>query len=163
VPQLAGKIDMIPGEQTELILHADEPGTYLGHCTEFCGIQHARMQFLVIAQPPDEFDAWLAHQAAPAAEPANEQAERGRVAFAETGCASCHTVRGTDADGDIGPDLTHLADRSTLGAATIPNTRGHLAGWITDPQSIKPGNLMPPSPLTSEQLLDLVEYLEGLT
>lgn len=162
VPQLAGKIDMIPGETTQLVLDADEPGEYRGHCAEFCGLQHALMRFLVVAQEPDEFVRWLAEQAEPAAEPATDAARRGREAFAAVGCAACHRVRGTDAEGDLGPDLTHLASRRTLGAATLPNDRGQLGGWIADPQAVKPGNLMPPTALTAEQLLDLIEYLEGL-
>lgn len=162
VPQLAGKIDMIPGQTTEIVIDADQPGTYLGQCAEFCGVQHARMRFLVIAQPMEEFEQWLADQTAPASPPDTDAAERGQEVFAELGCAACHSVRGTDAVGELGPDLTHLATRSTLGAATVPNNRGYLGGWITDPQSMKPGNLMPPIPMTGEQLLDLIEFLEGL-
>jgi cytochrome c oxidase subunit II len=162
VPQLAGKIDMIPGETTEVLIDADRPGTFIGQCAEFCGVQHARMRFLVIAQPPDEFEQWLVEQAADAAEPETDAARQGAEVFTEVGCAACHTVRGTEADGVVGPDLTHLASRRTLGALTLPNRRGQLAGWITDPQASKPGNLMPPAPLSSEQLLDLLVYLEGL-
>jgi cytochrome c oxidase subunit II len=162
IPELGGKTDMIPGEQTVSILEADEPGRYLGQCAEFCGIQHARMRMVVIAQGPAEFDAWLRDQAAPAVEPEGDSALRGRATFAEAGCASCHTVRGTSADGELGPDLTHVASRSTLAAVTLPNTRGNLGGWIADPQSIKPGALMPPAPVTGPELLDLIAYLEGL-
>ncbi len=162
VPQLAGKIDMIPGETTELRIDADQPGEYLGVCAEFCGIQHARMRFLVIAHEAEDFDAWLANEASGAQPPSDEAAQRGEAVFAEVGCAACHTVRGTDATGELGPDLTHLAARRTLGAATLPNGRGQLGGWISDPQSVKPGNLMPPTPLTADQLLDLLAYLEGL-
>lgn len=163
VPQLAGKIDMIPGQTTEVVIDADEPGRYLGWCAEFCGVQHARMRFLVIAQEPDEFEAWLVEQASDAAAPTTEAARRGQQVFSEVGCAACHTVRGTEAQGVAGPDLTHLASRETIGALTLPNRRGQLAGWITDPQAAKPGNPMPPTALTSEQLLDLLEYLEGLS
>jgi cytochrome c oxidase subunit II len=162
VAQLAGKIDMIPGETTELRIRADEPGEYLGHCAEFCGAQHARMRFLVIAEEPEEFDAWLADQAADAADPVTDDVARGAQVFADVGCGSCHAVRGTEADGRLGPDLTHVASRRTLGAATVPNTRGHLAGWVANPQSVKPGNLMPPTPVDSEQLLSLIAYLEAL-
>jgi cytochrome c oxidase subunit II len=162
VPQLAGKIDMIPGQTTHLEIDADEPGEYLGYCAEFCGLQHARMRFLVIAHEPADFETWLADEAAPAPAPASEAAARGRNTFADVGCAACHSVRGTDATGELGPDLTHLASRRTLGAATLPNDRGQLGGWITDPQAVKPGNLMPPTPLTAGQLLDLIAYLEGL-
>jgi cytochrome c oxidase subunit II len=162
VPQLAGKIDMIPGETTEVLIDADRPGTFIGQCAEFCGVQHARMRFLVIAQPPEEFEQWLVEQAADAAQPETDAARRGAEVFVEVGCAACHAVRGTDATGVVGPDLTHLASRQSLGALTLANRRGQLAGWITDPQAAKPGNLMPPTPLSSEQLLDLLAYLEGL-
>lgn len=162
VPQLAGKIDMIPGQSTEVLIDADEPGTYLGHCAEFCGVQHARMRFLVVAQRPADFEEWLAHQASDAATPSDASTRRGADTFAEVGCAACHTVRGTDALGTLGPDLSHVAGRSTLGAATVPNDRGQLGGWIADPQAVKPGNLMPPTPLTAEQLHDLIAYLESL-
>lgn len=161
-PQLSGKIDMIPGQTTQLELDATEPGEYWGYCAEFCGVQHARMRFLVIAHEPEDFEAWLANETADAAEPATEAAERGSDVFVDVGCAACHSVRGTDAVGDLGPDLTHLASRRTLGAGTLPNERGHLGGWITDPQATKPGNLMPPTPLSGQELLDLIEYLEGL-
>lgn len=162
VPQLAGKIDMIPGQTTEVILETDEPGRYLGYCAEFCGLQHANMRFLVVAQPPDEFAAWLEDLAADAVEPTTEAAQVGREVFGAVGCAACHTVRGTEFDGDAGPDLTHFASRSTIGAVTYPNRRGYLAGWVIDPQAAKPGNPMPPTPMTGEQLLSLLEYLEGL-
>jgi cytochrome c oxidase subunit II len=162
VPQLAGKIDMIPGETTELVIRADEPGTYLGQCGEFCGVQHARMRFLVVAEPAAEFEAWWDAQAADAERPEGAAAERGEVVFAEFGCAACHTVRGTMAEGELGPDLTHVASRSTLGAATVVNDRDRMADWVSDPQGIKPGNLMPPSPLRRDQLRDLLDYLEGL-
>lgn len=161
-PELAGKIDMIPGETTYLDIDADEPGEYLGQCAEFCGLQHARMRFLVIASEPHEFDAWLAREAE-TARPAEETAsQRGEQVFAEAGCAACHTVRGTEATGEQGPDLTHLAHRRTLAAGTLPNDREALIDWIIDPQGIKPGNLMPPTTLDDDDLSDLLEYLEGL-
>ena len=162
VPQLAGKIDMIPGETTELLIEADEVGIYLGECAEFCGIQHARMRLLVFAERSDDFDAWWASEAADAVVPDTEAAQRGAVAFTDVGCASCHAVRGTDADGQLGPDLTHIASRSTLGAATVDNDRGHLGGWIANAQGVKPGAHMPPIPLTSQQIQDLLDYLEQL-
>lgn len=167
VPQLAGKIDMIPGQDTSLRLEADEAGEYLGQCAEFCGLQHARMRFLVIAQPEEEFARWLEAQAEPARAPTSAAAERGAEVFAAAGCGSCHRVAGTGAEGGgdalvAGPDLTHLASRRTLGAATLPNGRGQLAGWVADPQGVKPGSLMPPSPVDGRELLDLVAYLEEL-
>jgi cytochrome c oxidase subunit 2 len=162
IPELGGKTDMIPGERTETILEADAPGRYLGQCGEFCGIQHARMRMVVIAQERAEFDAWLAAQAAPAEAPVGDAARRGSELFAEAGCASCHVVRGTNADGELGPDLTHVASRTTLAAVTRTNTPDDLAAWIADPQSVKPGALMPPAPLDDAELDDLVAYVEGL-
>jgi cytochrome c oxidase subunit II len=162
IPELGGKTDMIPGQVTEMILEADEPGRYLGQCAEFCGIQHARMRMLVIAQERDDFDAWLAAQAAPAAPPVGDAAQRGSELFVEAGCASCHVVRGTSSNGELGPDLTHVAGRTTLAAVTRTNTRVDLAEWIADPQSVKPGALMPPAPLSESELDDLVAYVEGL-
>lgn len=163
VPQLAGKIDMIPGQTTEVVIEADDVGAHLGICAEFCGVQHARMRFEVIVHERNDFRRWLDAQTADAAPPVGEAARRGMAVFAERGCAACHAVRGTDAVGDLGPDLTHLASRRSLGALTVPNRRGHLGGWIIDSQAVKPGNLMPPVPMPSEQLLDLIVYLEGLS
>ncbi len=162
VPQLAGKVDMIPGKTNELRFDADTPGVFRGFCAEFCGLQHGRMHFLVIAQTADDFEAWITEQAEPAAPPADETAARGMEIFSEHGCAACHAVRGTDAVGVAGPDLTHLASRRTLGAGTVANRRGNLAGWVVDPQGIKPGNLMPPTPLDAAELDLLLRYLEGL-
>jgi cytochrome c oxidase subunit II len=162
IPELGGKTDMIPGQQTEMILEADAPGRYLGQCAEFCGIQHARMRMVVIAQEREEFDDWLAAQAEPAMPPVGAAAERGSELFAEVGCASCHVVRGTAAGGELGPDLTHVASRTTLAAVTRTNTRDDLAEWIADPQSVKPGALMPPAPVSDADLDDLVAYVEGL-
>ena len=163
-PSLSGKIDLIPGRENTLVIEASEPGTYRGQCAEFCGLQHAKMRFRVIAQEREEFDRWLADQAA-AAQPLpgdNELLARGQEVFRSAGCVTCHTVRGTDAAGQIGPDLTHIASRTTLAAGVIPNTRDHLAGWILDPQSVKPGTQMPPNSLPPEQLEALLAYLESL-
>jgi cytochrome c oxidase subunit 2 len=162
VPNLHGKLDMNPGEVNSLHIDAREAGTYRGFCTEFCGIQHAGMQLIVVAQEPDDFEAWLEANAAPATEPTGDLAAEGEAAFAEVGCAACHAVRGTGWDADIGPDLTHFASRKTIGSALVENNRGNLGGWIANPQSIKPGNLMPPTPLDADQLQALLAYLEGL-
>jgi cytochrome c oxidase subunit II len=161
-PNLHGKLDMNPGEVNSLHIDALEAGTYRGFCTEFCGIQHAGMQLIVVAQEPDEFEAWLEANAAPAAEPAGDLAAGGEEVFAAVGCASCHAVRGTAFDAEVGPDLTHFASRRTIGSALVENNRGNLSGWIANPQTIKPGNLMPPTPLSAEQLQALLAYLEGL-
>lgn len=162
VPSLHGKVDLNPGATTEIVLDADEPGTYQALCAEFCGIQHAHMKLLVIAHPEDEFGEWLERESSDAVTPTSDGARTGADVFDDVGCASCHTVRGTDADGTAGPDLTHIASRRTLGAATIENNRGNLGGWIADPQAIKPGNKMPPSVLDGDELIALIAYLEAL-
>jgi cytochrome c oxidase subunit 2 len=162
VPQLAPKTDLIPGQVNETWLTANRPGTYRGQCAEYCGLQHAQMAILVVAEPPDAFDRWVALQRGPAAVPAGTLATRGRQVLERTSCAACHTVRGTSARGTVGPDLTHVASRQQLGAGAAPNTPGHLGGWIANSQTVKPGNLMPPQPLTPEQLQALIAYLESL-
>ena len=162
VPKLHGKLDLIPGQVTEFWLEASEAGVYLGECAEFCGVQHAKMQFLVIAQEEGEFRQWVAQQQQPAPEPGNELVQEGQEVFLDSSCVYCHTIKGTNATGDLGPDLTHLASRRTLAAGTIPNNRGNLGGWIVAPQNIKPGSLMPPTQLTGPQLQALLAYLETL-
>lgn len=162
VPRLHGKLDMIPGQVTEFWLEAREPGVYLGECAEFCGVQHAKMQFLVIAVPEDEFEQWVAQQQQPAASPADPLAQEGEQIFLSSTCINCHAVEGTGATGELGPDLTHLASRRTLAAGSVPNNRGNLGGWIVAPQSIKPGSLMPSTPLTGSELQALLAYLETL-
>lgn len=162
VPQLHGKIDMVPGEVNTLRLEAGEAGQYRGICAEFCGAQHARMQFVVVASPPEDFQTWIADQQQPAPEPASEITRRGQQVFLGSACVYCHTVRGTNASGEVGPDLTHLGSRRTLAAGVLPNNRGNLAGWILDPQHIKPGNLMPPTNLPADDLIPLLEYLDTL-
>jgi cytochrome c oxidase subunit 2 len=162
VPELNRKIDMIPGRRSSIQLEADHPGVFRGQCAEFCGLQHAHMSFLVYADPPGRFSAWLAAQAHPAAAPTGALAARGRRVFLSEPCADCHTIRGTSADAKIGPDLTHVASRETLAANTIPNEPADLAEWIADPQHVKPGSLMPDVKLTSEELRALVAYLGTL-
>lgn len=162
VPSLHGKIDMIPGRTNSTWLRAQRPGVYRGQCAEFCGLQHALMAFITVVVPEDEFEAWLEHQRRPAAEPVTEEQRRGRQVFLQSTCVMCHTVRGTRAQGKVAPDLTHFASRRTIAAGTLPNTRGHLGGWIADPQSIKPGNFMPATVLEPESFQALLSYLESL-
>ena len=162
VPALNRKIDLIPGRTNRILLRADSPGIFRGQCAEFCGLQHAHMAFLIVAQPPAQFRAWLANEAKPARAPTTAAQRRGRRAFLEGSCSSCHTIRGTSASGDVGPDLTHLAGRSMLAGLVIPNRKADLARWIVDSQHIKPGNLMPNIQVAGAQLSDLVAYLESL-
>lgn len=159
---LGGKRDMIPGEVNDVVYRADAPGVYEGVCAEFCGIQHTWMRMLIVAQPPDEFEAWLENQAADAVEPETDTQAFGLETFFEAGCASCHQIRGTEATARIGPDLTHFGERMTLGSVTVENNRGNLGGWISNPHGIKPGTTMPATPLTGEQLNALIDYLESL-
>jgi cytochrome c oxidase subunit 2 len=158
VPELNRKIDLIPGRTNRLLLYADRPGTYLGQCSEFCGLQHAHMEVAVIAEPRARFDQWLRGQR----EPASSAGGSGLQVFMEKGCADCHEIRGTPARADVGPDLTHVASRTTLAAGTIPNDRAHLREWLRDPQELKPGTKMPKLPLSRGDIDALVSYLEGL-
>jgi cytochrome c oxidase subunit II len=162
VPELNKKVDMLPGHPNQLGLYADSVGVYRGQCAEFCGLQHAHMAMAVYVDPPAKFRSWLANMAKPLAPPTTPQAKAGEQVFLTRQCESCHTIRGTPAQGQIGPDLTHLATRRTLAALTIPNTPAQLAEWIADPQRFKPGNKMPGLNLTVAQLRQLVAFLDGL-
>jgi cytochrome c oxidase subunit 2 len=162
IPNLHGKKDLIPGRTATLRLRADRPGTYRGQCAEFCGIEHAMMALLVEAEPAEAYETWAARQRRPAAEPADALAQRGREVFLSKSCVMCHTVSGTSANAKLGPDLTHLASRRTIASGMFPNNRGHLGGWIADPQSLKPGVNMPPNALPPDDLQALLAYLETL-
>lgn len=162
VPQLIAKRDLIPGHPNSIWIEADEAGVYRGVCAEFCGTQHAKMGLMVVAESRDRFEAWLARSRSEAEEPTDDQARAGQAVFMEVGCATCHAIRGTEASGVLGPDLTHLASRLTIAAGHLPNTRGHLGGWIVDPQQVKPGNLMPPQDVAGPELQDLLAYLMEL-
>ncbi|HXE45779.1 MAG TPA: c-type cytochrome [Conexibacter sp.] len=162
VPQLNRKIDMIPGYRNRVLLESGTPGRYRGQCAEFCGLQHAHMGLYVFADPPARFRAWLANEAGDARAPVTAQERRGQQVFMQQGCAGCHTIRGTGAQGTIGPDLTHVASRTTLGALAIPNTPAELAAWIRDPQQIKPGDRMPALGLSGPDLAAVTAYLERL-
>jgi cytochrome c oxidase subunit 2 len=152
VPQLAGKMDAIPGQTNETWIEADKPGIYSGQCTEYCGVQHSKMALLVVAQTPADFHRWWLHQLAPA---------QGQALF-QSHCGGCHAVRGTQATGSFGPDLSHLMTRATLASGVLPNDDGTLAHWIADPQSLKPGNLMPAVALSDTERKSVHAYLKGL-
>jgi cytochrome c oxidase subunit II len=162
VPNLHGKRDLIPGQVTNTWIQADAPGVYRGQCAEFCGHQHANMAFVVVAEPMDKFLAWMQHQRTPATAPQSDEERRGHDAFMHSTCVMCHTIRGTDAGARLGPELTHIGSRMTIAAGTLPNTRGHLAGWVADPQSIKPGVRMPPNALPPTELQAVLTYLRSL-
>lgn len=162
IPQLAGKRDLIPGETTTMWISATEPGRYDGQCAEYCGIGHARMRMSVIAHSPTEFQQWLADQRQDAAPVTDPQLLAGQQVFLGSSCSYCHRVGGTNASATFGPDLTHVASRPRLAAGLIPNDAEQLARWITDPQSVKPGTLMPGVQMSPDELSKLVAYLESL-
>ena len=159
VPELAGKQDLIPGQTNRLELRAERTGSYWGVCAEFCGIQHAGMGIVVHVLDDDEFDGWSAERE-PIELSLSGQAARGREVFNAAPCGGCHRIAGTEAKGDVGPDLTHLATRETLGAGVLDNTPENLAHWITSVDEIKPGAKMQPFTFSDDDLDTLVAYLE---
>jgi cytochrome c oxidase subunit 2 len=162
VPAVSGKLDLLPDRTNRLTVVA-ERGSYPGRCAEFCGTSHAAMDIVLIAHPPDELAAWLAAQREPAVEPTDDEARRGAELFESAGCARCHTVAGTGADGEDGPDLTHVASRELLAGGAVDPTAPDLVEWITDPHSVKPGVSMPPAELPDADVDALVAYLRSLT
>ena len=162
VPSLQGKRDLIPGRTTLEWLQADRPGEYRGQCAEFCGLQHAHMAFWVIAEPPAQFNQWMEHQLQPAVEPADDETKQGQNIFLNSACVLCHAIRGTDTGAHAGPDLTHFGSRKTIAAGTLPNNKGNLAGWIADPQNVKPGTHMATVPIQPAEMQPLIDYLESL-
>jgi cytochrome c oxidase subunit II len=162
VPNLHGKKDMIPGRDATIEFRADKAGVYRGQCAEFCGYEHALMAFSIVADPPAQYEAWAARQRQPAAAPSDEMTVRGRDVFMGQDCARCHAVRGTEAQGTVGPDLTHVASRRFIAAGTLANNRGNLAGWIVDPRTLKPGTVMPPTRLPPADLQALLTWMETL-
>lgn len=161
VPRLGGKTDVIPGQTNVMWLQADQPGTYRGQCGEFCGAQHAHMAMFVVADTAEDYRAWTERQLAEAPAPASAQLLQGRQTFVSY-CGACHTVRGSDAGGILGPDLTHLMSRQTIAAGLLPNTPGNLAAWIADSQALKPGTRMPTLTLSGTDLNAVVTYLGTL-
>lgn len=156
VPRLSGKLDMVPGRRNLLPIQADAPGVFAGQCAEYCGGPHALMGFVVIAHEPRAFTRLMAERRR-APPPADA---KGAALFRSSGCAACHRIAGTDANGMAGPDLTFVDTRRSLGAGILPNNRGTLMGWIGDSQAIKPGNRMPPYPtLSAEEIATLADYL----
>lgn len=158
IPSLAGKIDLLPDKTNTMSFSASEPGTYRGVCAEFCGLQHAKMRLTAFVTADEEFDEWARQQA----QPATVEASRGEELFLSAACPDCHTVRGTPADGSIGPDLTHLASRTTLAAGTLPNGTEDLTAWVRNPHEFKEGVEMEAAELSEADLADLIAYLESL-
>lgn len=163
IPPLGGKIDMIPGRVNRTALEPTRTGVFRGVCAEYCGTSHALMAFPVVVLEEPAFEAWLERQAAPAPAPEDDLAVRGREAFLANGCGACHAIRGTPADGTVGPDLTHVGGRLSLGAGILPNEPEAFVRWISDTEELKPGVHMPSfGMLPEEQLRALAAYLSGL-
>lgn len=163
IPALGGKMDMIPGRKTRLVLHPTRTGVFRGVCAEYCGVAHALMAFDVVVMETEEFTSWLNQQSQPAAETTEPSALHGREFFFANGCSACHAIRGTTADGIVGPDLTHVGSRMSLGAGTVPNEPGAFIRWIQQTDKIKPGVHMPHfRMLPPEELHALEAYLESL-
>lgn len=160
IPQLAGKVDLIPNRVNQMWMDPYRTGIFLGQCAQYCGTQHAKMLQRVVVDAPDEFDAWIQAQRKPAIEDASVIA--GRRVFETTACINCHTVRGTVANGRFGPDLTHLMSRATLASGAAENTPENLRVWLRDPDAIKPGSLMPTMKLSETELDALVRYMQSL-
>lgn len=166
VPRLGGTQDILPGHANTLILEADEPGRYMGQCKEFCGLSHANMRIVVFADPPDVFEQWVADQKQPPAETLAGEAERGREIFMESACAGCHTIEGTVAASQVGPNLTHFASRGTFAGAMFRNTAENLTRWVANAPDMKPGVTMPSGVeelgLTQDDVVAIVAYLQTL-
>jgi cytochrome c oxidase subunit II len=162
VPNLAGKKDLIPGKVSTMWLQADKPGVYRGQCAEYCGLQHARMALWIVADPQEQFNAWRQNQTQTSIPPSTDSQRRGQQVFLSSTCVMCHAIGGTTAASNVGPNLTHVASRNTIAAATVPNTREHLARWIVDSQQYKPGNKMPQNNLGQDDLNAVVDYLQSL-
>lgn len=163
IPALAGKMDLIPGRVTRLTLEPTRAGTFAGPCAEYCGDSHAFMELMVVVSAPQELQRWLERQAAPAVAPASPQAQAGQARFQSSGCGACHSVRGTSADGVVGPDLTHVGSRLRIAGGRLLNQVSSLQTWVARPQQLKPGAIMPGFHFLPEQELEvLAVYLGGL-
>jgi cytochrome c oxidase subunit 2 len=160
VPRLAGKTDLIPNHPNSMWIDPHEAGLYLGQCAQYCGTQHAKMLLRIYVQPRAEFDRWIQEQRQPAT--VINDASRGQQIFETTACINCHTVAGTVANGHFGPDLTHLMSRETIAAGAAQNTPENLRQWISNPDAIKPGSLMPAMQLSDQDLDALTAYLQTL-
>ena len=163
IPALHGKVDLIPGHSNYIRVEASQAGSYTGQCAEFCGVQHAHMRLLAIAQEPEDYEAWLEAQRMPATEPTDKDAIEGEQVFSNGPCSMCHSVRGTTSGGRVAPDLTHIGSRQYIAANSFPNNDAYLEAWVTHAQAFKPGAQMPDlTQFSGEQLHDLVAYLRQL-
>ena len=162
IPNLHGKEDLIPGRTNHIVITPRRAGYYRGQCAEFCGLQHANMAIDATVQRPQDFNAWWAASLTPAKPPASPSQQFGQQIFTTRACGMCHAIAGTDASGQVAPDLTHLASRKSLAAGALPYSRANLAAWIRNPQAIKPGSNMPAVPLEPAEMTAMVDYLDSL-
>jgi cytochrome c oxidase subunit 2 len=163
VPNLSGKVDLIPGQVNHMRLQADRPGVYSGKCAEYCGAQHANMMIVVVAHPENEFEDWRAHQLEPSSAPSTAQEARGQELFLSSPCSLCHTIRGASARGAVAPDLTHLASRRGIAANALENNKANISAWVTHAQALKPSSMMPNvTQFSGDELQALVAYLQQL-
>jgi cytochrome c oxidase subunit 2 len=162
VPKLRGKLDMVPGRVNKFVITPEATGTFLGQCAEFCGIAHALMKFTVVVESEAAFAAWVDNERTARAPPASAKAQAGEALSASKGCVACHTIRGTEAAGVIGPELTHVGSRNHIASGILPNTREGLSTWLSGPQDVKPGNFMVIPELSDDEVESLVTYLVGL-
>lgn len=162
VPRLTRKMITVPGAGNHVWMEADRAGTYQGVCSEFCGTQHAWMRFQVIADRPEDYAVWVRAQQAAALKPKEGDAAKGEALFRSLTCINCHTVRGVDAGGTAGPDLTHFATRAQFGSGIADNTPQNVRRWLENPQLIKFGAKMPNFKLKPDQVDDLLAYIETL-
>jgi cytochrome c oxidase subunit 2 len=163
VPSLHGKVDLIPGQMNRIRIEATKPGYYRGQCAEFCGAEHARMILMVIADAPDKFTQWLAHERQPGLAPVTDQQIAGQKVFMSGACSLCHMIDGTLAAGTVGPNLTHIGSRQRIAANLLTNNTANLSAWVTHARSLKPAVVMPNmTEFTGDQLRDLVAYLQSL-
>lgn len=164
VPRLAGKTDVIPNKINTMWIDPQQPGLYLGQCAQYCGTQHAKMLLRIYAQTPADFAAWVNQQRQPAVQDfaANPIAAEGQNVFMRNACINCHAINGTVATGRFGPDLTHFASRDTIASGAIQNTPENLRAWIDDPNSLKPGSLMPAMHLNKHDTEVITAYLTQL-
>ena len=162
IPDLAGKTDVIPGHDNTMWFKSDTPGYYRGECAEFCGTQHAHMDFEVVVQSQADYNAWVAGQQQTAAKPTSPLAIAGEKYFASAACVGCHVINGVNTGNLIGPNLTHFGSRQLIAGGVLDNTPQNLALWLKNPQAIKDGSDMPNLHLTQQQIDELVAYLESL-
>lgn len=165
IPQVAGKTDLIPGNQRTLWFTADRPGVFYGQCAEICGDSHANMRLRLVSLSPENYAAWErgALQAAALPDPQAELAVAGSQLFISKGCVNCHAVQGVNTYNRTGPDLSHIGSRTSIAAGMLANTPENMIRWLRFTDTVKPGVAMPNLGLSQEEAEQLTAYLATLT